>query len=185
MVLAQTQYDYYDDDVANQRPVLNGYTVLGLIILFVVGFVIWFIYASIKEWLNKHIDNTPKVKTPKPKSSFEIMKEKAEQSRRKRELAWEAKIKEKLRAEAIEILKNEYCKSHILDGVNYVLHYETLKENSIEAFVRGYIWGSYRSYSYLSITEFKKRYHPIVVLGYLRGLQEKKEIWERFGKFPG
>ena len=182
MVVAQTQYDYYDDSVAHQNPDLN---IFGLIMLLVIGFVVWFIYASIKERINKQNANTPATKAPKTKSSLDIMKEKAEQSRRQRELAWEADIKEKLRVEAIEILKNEYCEPHILDGVRYVLKYETLGEDGIKAFVRGYTWGSFRRYSFLSIDKFKKSYHPIVVLGYLRGLQEEKEIWERFGKFPG
>lgn len=184
-VFAQTQYDYYDDDVAYQKPVIDGFSILGLIMLIVIGFIIWLICAIVKDWLNKHMDNTPKTKSPKPKSSLEIMNEQIEKARRQRELAWEAKEEEKLKAEAIEILKNEYCEPHIMDGVRYVLKYDTLREDTIDAFVRGYIWGSFRQYSFLSIEEFKKRFHPIVVLGYLRGLQEQKEVWEKFGKFPG
>ena len=185
VIFAQTQYDYYEDDVAHEKPVIDGYGLLGLIMLAIIGFVVWFIYASIKEWANKHIDTTPKVKAPKPKSSIEIMKEEAEKARKKRELEWEAMEKAKLRAEAIEILKNEYSEPHIMDNVKYVLEYDTLREDTIDAFVRGYIWGSFRRYSFLSIEEFKKQFHPIVVLGYLRGLQEEKEVWEKFGKFPG
>lgn len=119
-VFAQTQYDYYDDDVAYQKPAIDGYSILKLIMLIVIGFIIWFICASAKDWLNKRMDNTPKTKTTKPKSSLEMMNEQIEKAREQRYLAWEAKEEEKLKAEAIEILKNEYCEPHIMDGVRYV-----------------------------------------------------------------
>ena len=33
VIIAQTQYDYYDDDVAHEKPVIDGYAILGLVIL--------------------------------------------------------------------------------------------------------------------------------------------------------
>jgi hypothetical protein len=185
VIFAQTQYDYYEDDVAHEKPVIDGYGLLGLIMLAIIGFVVWFIYASIKEWANKHIDTTPKVKAPKPKSSIEIMKEEAEKARKKRELEWEAMEKAKLRAEAIEILKTEYNEPIIMDGVKYELKYDIIKDDQIDAFVKGYIKGCYRYFNFYPTSKMKKMFPPIVFIGYLRGLKEEKEVWEKFGKFPG
>lgn len=178
-VIAVTQYDYYDDDVAHQG--IDGYTLLGLLILVVIGFALWILYSLIKEWTKKNMPS--RLTKPKPKSPSEILKEEIYKRKKEKELEWEAMEKEKLKKEAIEILKKEYCEPHILDGITYVLEYENLDENKISAFTRGYIWGNFRSYSYLSLEEFKKRNHPIVVLGYIRGLQEK-DIWIKFGKCP-
>ena len=33
VIIAQTQYDYYDDDVAHEKPVIDSYAILGLVIL--------------------------------------------------------------------------------------------------------------------------------------------------------
>jgi len=179
VIFAQTQYDYYEDDVAHEKPVIDGYGLLGLIMLAIIGFVVWFIYASIKEWANKHIDTTPKVKAPKPKSSIEIMKEEAEKARKKRELEWEAMEKAKLRAEAIEILKTEYNEPIIMDGVKYELKYDIIKDDQIDAFVKGYIKGCYRYFNFYPTSKMKKMFPPIVFIGYLRGLKEEKEVWEK------
>ena len=184
VIIAQTQYDYYDDDVAHEKPVIDGYAILGLVIL---G-IFWVLYKVIKEEIDKHIDKTPKAKAPtppKPKSSSEILKEEMEKSRKKRELEWEAMIKAKLRDEAIEILKTEYNEPIIMDGVKYELKYDTLKDVQIDAFVEGYIKGCYRYFHFHPISEAKKMFPPIVFIGYQRGLKEEKEIWEKFGKFPG
>lgn len=48
-VLAQTQYDYYDDDVAHQKPLITGETLLGLIVLAAIIFVVWLVKASISS----------------------------------------------------------------------------------------------------------------------------------------
>lgn len=69
LLTAQTQYDYYDDDVAHQKPVIDGYGLLGLVLLAIIGFVVWIVFSSIKEWANKHIDTTPRYKEPKPKTA--------------------------------------------------------------------------------------------------------------------
>lgn len=146
VIIAQTQYDFYEDDVAHEKPVIDGYALLGIIIL---G-IFWVIYKAIKEEIDKHIDKTPKVKTPtppKPKSSSEILKEEMEKSRKKRELEWEAMEKAKLRAEAIEILKTEYNEPIIMDGVKYELKYDIIKDDQIDAFVKGYIKGCYRYFN--------------------------------------
>ena len=54
VVFAQTQYDYYEDDVAHSNPPMDGYTILGIIIFVVIGFIIWLIYHSIKEKANNN-----------------------------------------------------------------------------------------------------------------------------------
>ncbi len=182
-LLAQTQYDYYDDEVAYQVPVIDGYTLLSLIIFTVIGFLIWIIYRLGKEWANKNIIAHSKPKEPKPKSQSEMRKEEIYNRKKAKELEWEAMVKEMLKNEAVEILKREYGEPHIMDGVMYVLKYDTLQQDYIDAFIKGYILGSFRHYSYLSLTEIKKRLHPVIVLGYIRGLQEK-EIWKIYGKCP-
>ena len=42
-VFSQTQYDYYDDDVAHQKNTINGHTIMGLLL---IGFVVFNIKIS-------------------------------------------------------------------------------------------------------------------------------------------
>lgn len=48
VVFAQTQYDYYEDDVAHSKPDLDWHAILGLIVLTIIGFIIWVINKDIK-----------------------------------------------------------------------------------------------------------------------------------------
>lgn len=189
IVNAQTQYDYYDDDVANSKPDLDWHAILGFLILAFIGFVLWIIYTSIKNSASKrskaNAQNKIIVKQAPTLTPAQVMEKQIKEERDKRVIEWENKIKQKLREEAIEILKNEYNKPHEMDNVIYILKYEELRSDTVDAFVKGYIKGCYRFETWRTIEQIKKRYHPIVVLGYIRGLEEKLEIWEKFGKFPG
>ena len=48
-VFAQTQYDYYEDDVAHKDSVIDGHTILGLLIVAFIVFIIWLIYRTVKD----------------------------------------------------------------------------------------------------------------------------------------
>lgn len=76
-VLAQTQYDYYDDDVAHQKPLITGETLLGLIVLAAIIFVVWLVKASISS-VNQSIQES---------------KRKAESARIKESIAFREKQK--------------------------------------------------------------------------------------------
>lgn len=155
-------------------------------ILVVVGIAIAIITAIYNYFNKSNNSQKSQIRTTesKQKTVAQMAKEKEDEARRKRELQWEADIDAKLSEEAKKILYDEYQEYHILDNVHYKFDPNTWDQDAIDAFVRGYTWGCWRRYSFLSITEFKKRFHPLVVLGYLRGLEEK-EIWEKYGKFPG
>ncbi len=185
-IFAQTQYDYYEDSDTYKRPeAIDGKTILGLIVLAIIVFVIWFLNACYKDWAKKHKkDRINKLLEPKPKTPLEIVKEELEEAKRKRGLEWERNIKAKQAEEAVKILYAEYQEDHILDGIIYRFNPNNWKKDAIDAFTQGYIWGSWRHYSYLTIDEIKRKHHPLIVLGYLRGLEEP-EIWEKYGKFPG
>ena len=154
-----------------------------LSILIVIGIAITIITA-VYNYFNKSNNKSQIKTTPKQKTFAQITKEKEDDARSKRELQWEADIKAKQSKEALKILYDEYQEYHILDNVHYKFDPNTWSQDGINAFTKGYIWGCWRRYSYMSISEFKKIHHPLIVLGYLRGLKEK-EIWEKFGKFPG
>ncbi|MBQ9585412.1 MAG: hypothetical protein IJR20_05365 [Muribaculaceae bacterium] len=49
LILGQTQYDYYEDDVAHEGAVFDGYTIFGILIVAFIIFVIWLIYTIIKD----------------------------------------------------------------------------------------------------------------------------------------
>lgn len=185
-ILAQTQYDYYEDSDTYKRPeAIDGNTILGLIVLALIVGVIWFLNACYKDWAKKHNTNKiNKLLEPKPKTPLEIANEQLKEAKRQRELEWERKIDAKLAEEAERILYAEYQEDHILDGIIYRFDPNDWDKRAIDAFAKGYIWGSWRHYSYLTIDEIKRKHHPLIVLGYLRGLEEP-QIWEKFGKFPG
>ena len=168
LLTAQTQYDYYDDDVAHQKPVIDGYGLLGLVLLAIIGFVVWIVFSSIKEWANKHIDTTPRYKEPKPKTAYEIRKEEAERERTNAENLknWNA-VKE----EALQIIQTEYQTPYKFDNVNFVFKPETLKQDTIDAFTRGYYYGVTRAFTHNSEEKIKKTFHIVVRLGYERGLK--------------
>ena len=46
---AHSQYDYYGDDVANEKPFINGDTLLGIIVILVIMFIIWLIKSSLRS----------------------------------------------------------------------------------------------------------------------------------------
>lgn len=46
-LFAQTQYDYYEDGVAHQKPFITGDTLWGLIVLLAIIFIVWLIKSSI------------------------------------------------------------------------------------------------------------------------------------------
>ncbi len=59
LIFSQSQYDYLDDDVAHSKPFLDGYTILGLLILGLFFLIIRFIYNSV----NNKIKQKEKFKT--------------------------------------------------------------------------------------------------------------------------
>lgn len=181
MTFAQTQYDYYYDDVAHSNS-FGFSSILGFLLFCVFCVVIYYVMEGISKWA----DSGATYKEPKPKTQAELQKEKEAEERHHRGILWENEIKRKQAIEAKEILIKEYTEDHILDNVHYVLvkNVDSISQSTLDAFTKGYIWGNWRRHSYLSKEEIHKRFHPIVVLGYERGLKEP-EIWEKYGKFTG
>lgn len=179
-VIAQTQYDYYDEEVAHSNSF--GFTsILHFIVFCVLCFILYLVIRGISKWV-ENTDYTPKKE--KPLTQAEIIQKQLEEDRHRRGIEWENRIKEKQRIEALEILKTEYSTDHIMDNVHYRFNPDDLDENLINGFTLGYIEGCWRHYSYLTTEQIHKRFHPVRVLGYERGLKEP-EIWEKYGKFQG
>lgn len=74
-LFAQTQYDYYDDEVAHQKPFLTGDTLWGLIVLLAIIFIVWLIKSSISS-ANQSVKESKRKAEAEKIRQTEILREK-------------------------------------------------------------------------------------------------------------
>ncbi len=175
--LSQTQYDYYEGSPYDRSDAIDFNTLLGLIILGVIIFIIWFINGSIKlkkeERRKEEFNKAVELRRQKE----EIRKNESEKKSKERweklsELfKWEKDVKEKLRLEAIELFMNDYCDRDIVfDG--RIIRFNSNDTDKLEGFIHGYIEGNMRGCYGKSEEELKSTLSPEEYFGSIRGMRE-------------
>lgn len=181
-LLAQTQYDYYESSPYDRSDVIDGPTLLGLIVIGVICFIIWYVNQSIK--LSKKKKETERIysniTTPTRKTPKQLREEKL-----KKQKEWEKPIEEILKEEfKVIFIKEFFGKDVMMEGRLFSV--KEPYENSVMAHIieKGYVAGCFRRYSFMPLDMLRNiQNSPFWMFGYLRGMQEQS-VEERFGKAP-